>query len=53
MLRHRAKWDIQQHYLHDPENARISKGSELEALDSLGGDSDNRKMAGKTRKKTW
>jgi len=53
MLRHRSKWDLQQHFLHDPEGARISKGSEVDALSSLTGDSDNRKMAGKTKKKTW
>jgi hypothetical protein len=53
MLRHRSRWDIQQHYLQDPENARQAKMSEMDAFNSLIGDSDNRKMAGKTRKKTW
>jgi hypothetical protein len=53
MLKHRATWEIQRYYLKDPEGAQISKGSEMDAFNSLMGESTTRKTRGKTTKRTW
>ena len=49
LIRSRAKWDLFQNVLHDPENAALSKAAENDALSNLRGRSTSKVATGFVR----
>jgi hypothetical protein len=53
VLRFRSEWDLNQHYLHNPERAAICKASEGDAYASLENESNCRISSGRLRRSGW